>query len=82
MYHFHIETSQISNLNSSAALQEQFLIYQGQYRLAESLKEQKVASDETQVSFNVSSVFNSIPVPLALEVINRKFMEHIDEKRS
>ena len=50
--------------------------------LAELIKGQKVAPDETLVSFSVSALFTSIPVPAALEVINRNFMEHIDEKGS
>ena len=29
----------------------------------------------------MKALFTNIPVPVALEVINRKFMEHIDEKR-
>ena len=40
---------------------------------------QKVAPDETLVSFNVSTLFTSIPVVVALEVINRKFAEHINQ---
>ena len=33
--------------------------------LAESLKEQNVASDEALVSFDVRALFSSIPVPVA-----------------
>ena len=39
-----------------------------------------VAPDKTLVSFGVSALFTSIPVPVALEVINRKFTEHINQE--
>ena len=48
--------------------------------LAESLKEQKVAPDETLVCFDVSVLFTSSPVPVALEVINGKFTHHINKR--
>ena len=47
--------------------------------LAKSLRDQKVAPYETLVSFNVSALFTSIPVTVALEVINRKFTEHMNQ---
>ena len=34
------------------------------------------------VSFDVSALFTSIPVPGALEVINWKFTEHINQNRN
>ena len=37
------------------------------------LKEQKVAPDETLVSFDVSALFTIIPVTVGLEVLNNKF---------
>ena len=48
--------------------------------LAECLIDQKVASDETLISFDVSALFTNIPVPAALEFINGKFPEHITRK--
>ena len=35
------------------------------------MRPQKVAPDETLVSFDVSSLFTNITIPVALEVINR-----------
>ena len=49
-------------------------------RLAKSLKEQKISLDETVLSFDVSALFISIPVPVVLGVINRKFTEHINQR--
>ena len=40
--------------------------------LADSLKGKSINTDETLVFFDVSALFISIPVPVALEVINRK----------
>ena len=48
--------------------------------LPESLEEQKVAPDETSVFFYISSLFSAIPVPVLLEVINRKCTEHMNQK--
>ena len=31
------------------------------------------------ISFNVSALFTSFPVQVVLKIINRKFMEHLDE---
>ena len=45
-----------------------------------SLKEQKVALDETLVWYDVSALFTSIPVSVALEIIEREFTEHINQK--
>ena len=47
--------------------------------LSKSLKEQKVAPEEQLVSFDVSALFTSIPVSVFLEVINRKFTQHINK---
>ena len=43
------------------------------------MREQKVAPDETLVSFDISGLFTNIPVPVALEFIQRKFTEHTDK---
>ena len=47
--------------------------------LIKSVKEQKLSPDETLVCFDVSALFSSIQVPVALENINRKFTEHINQ---
>ena len=49
--------------------------------LAESLKGKTIKPDETIVSFDVSALFSSIPVPVTMEVINRKITTHISHIR-
>ena len=48
--------------------------------LAESLKGKTTNPDETIVSFDASTLFSSIPVSVALEVINRKITTHISQE--
>ena len=57
-----------------------FLFVKDSKGLAECLREQKVAPDETLVSFDVSALFTSISVWVALEVINRKVTAHINQE--
>ena len=38
-----------------------------------------ISGEEELVSFDVSALFTSIPVPTALDIINRLFTEHIED---
>ena len=49
--------------------------------LAGSLQGKTINPDETIVSFDVSALFTSIPVSVALEAINRKITAHISQER-
>ena len=43
------------------------------------LKLVKISGEEELVSFDISALFTSIPVPTALDIINRLFTEHIED---
>ena len=48
--------------------------------LANSLKGKSIISDETIISFDVNALFTSIPVLVALGVMNRKLIMHITQE--
>ena len=43
------------------------------------LKSVNISGEEELVSFDISALFTSIPVPTALDIINRLFIEHIED---
>ena len=43
------------------------------------LRTVRISGEEELVSFDVSALFTSIPVPTALDIINRLFTEHIED---
>ena len=76
-WHVHLQVSQIHNQNSSAVLWLQFLICQRQQRISQMSEWTKGNSRWIFGIFWCQYLFTSIPVPVALEVINRKFTQHI-----
>ena len=79
MLHIYLQVSQTPNKFSSMVLSQKFLICQRQQRIAKSLKEQKVAQDEILESFDFCVLFPILLEQVALEVLNRKYTEHINK---
>ena len=49
---------------------------------SEYLRSVHIGNNKELMSFDVSALFTSIPVPTALDIINRLFTEHIEDPQA
>ena len=75
----HIPVSQILDQNPPKIHRDNSIIVKDSKSFSDHLRMVEISGEEELVSFDISALFTSIPVPTALDVINRLFTEHIED---